>query len=50
MGKVKLDKPRPNYLEREPVDPKKAMERAREQVLADRKRRARYLMTSAARG
>jgi len=49
MGKVKLSEPRPDYLERPIVDPKKAMEQARRQVRAERNRRARYLITSTVR-
>lgn len=50
MGKVKLNEPRPNYIERPVVDPQKAMERARQQVRAERGRRAHYLITATARG
>ncbi|WP_167540714.1 hypothetical protein [Microbacterium maritypicum] len=50
MGKVKLNEPRPNYIERPVADPQKAMERARQQVRAERNRRAHYLITATARG
>jgi hypothetical protein len=49
MGKVKLTTPQPNYLERPATDPAQDLKRAREAVRADRKRRARYLITAAAR-
>jgi hypothetical protein len=49
MGKVKLATQQPNYLERPATDPAQELKRAREAVKADRKRRARYLITAAAR-
>lgn len=49
MNAVKLKEKRPNYLERPTIHPDADMKRAREQVRADRKRRARYLMTESAR-
>lgn len=49
MNAVKLKEKRPNYLERPKTDPSTDMKRAREQVRADRKRRARYLMSASAR-
>ncbi|WP_298863383.1 hypothetical protein [uncultured Microbacterium sp.] len=50
MGKIKLNEPRPNYIERSVADPKKAMEQAREQVRAERNRRAHALIAATARG
>ena len=49
MGKVKLTTQQPNYLERPAKDPAQELKRAKETVRADRKRRARYLITAAAR-
>lgn len=49
MNAVKLKEKRPNYLERPKMDPDKDMKRARAQVRADRKRRARYLITASSR-
>lgn len=48
MRKIKLSDPRPS-IERPVDDPKKAMERARRQVRAERKRRAHFLITLPAR-
>lgn len=49
MGKVELTTKQPNYLERPSKDPAQELKRAKEIVRADRKRRARYLITATAR-
>lgn len=49
MGKVKLATQQPNYLERPVADPDRDMKRAQQIVREDRRRRARFLITSTAR-
>ncbi|MFJ4044160.1 hypothetical protein ACIPV2_00255 [Microbacterium sp. NPDC089987] len=49
MRKIKLNDPQPSYIERPVDDPKRAMEGARKQIRAERKRRAHFLITLPAR-
>lgn len=49
MGEVKLAEKQPNYLELPAKDPAQELKRAKDIVRAARKRRARYLITAAAR-